>query len=435
MKHLYTFLFLCTSGMIWAQLPGNLFNITEDSPIVSVHVTDLNYDGVQELVVLREADDIIIYYQNNGEFFRDVFVDVDNPLFVGYDDLNIDGAKDLYYSARSFDGFEVIHGIGESPYELSNTSFGQEELSNVNHAASEFIMKNFPDNVLATHNEDGQLDFYHTFAGSFFYLATQHIATIDIGGPIGQIATAGGTENLVGVAITDLDNGRIRAYRLKINSFSPEIIDTTFIDDYLFPYGVAGVADGDSINYFITDKNTRTLIYSPLDNPIIIDDKLTDPGKIYIFDFDDDGEEEVYVEDGKQIVRYTDVYRNGAKEVVFTGNDAIKNFVMADIDGDGRNDFIIVEENSQKISLLTHELLSLKEIYKPVNIYPNPVQDYITISENISLLSAKAIGISGIEINLEIDQNTLNVSKLPIGQYILIIESKDSKYQANFVKH
>ncbi|MGB3464221.1 MAG: T9SS type A sorting domain-containing protein, partial [Cyclobacteriaceae bacterium] len=69
-------------------------------------------------------------------------------------------------------------------------------------------------------------------------------------------------------------------------------------------------------------------------------------------------------------------------------------------------------------------------------IYPNPAVNYLLIKNDITAIERLAISnLEGkIEIDLHVYQNEIDISGLPSGVYILLIETKTDSSQIRFIK-
>lgn len=73
---------------------------------------------------------------------------------------------------------------------------------------------------------------------------------------------------------------------------------------------------------------------------------------------------------------------------------------------------------------------------KAIKIYPNPVEDILTIESGQTIRSIQIISTTGnVFVNDLISNNTINVSDLPVGMYILKIETENgSSVERRFIK-
>ena len=101
-------------------------------------------------------------------------------------------------------------------------------------------------------------------------------------------------------------------------------------------------------------------------------------------------------------------------------------------------DTLVNPSVNQHIVLVEGSTLGLEdETLTDLIIHPNPVEDviYMTTTENLSGKVATVFDISGKRVlNNKLTENTLNVSTLQNGIYILRLESKGKSIERNFIK-
>lgn len=156
-----------------------------------------------------------------------------------------------------------------------------------------------------------------------------------------------------------------------------------------------------------------------------------------------------FVKDGKQdgYVQELLIYVNGISNKMNSSDTESKgrdietvvvsltgNIDLSKINFDLIGDQVQLKESSS--SLLTNEGM----MYKDLKIYPNPSQEIVTIdlpteldnNINITVLDAQGKEVQTQVINA--NNNTLNVSGLQAGVYLIQIEHEDSRIVKRFVK-
>ena len=67
-------------------------------------------------------------------------------------------------------------------------------------------------------------------------------------------------------------------------------------------------------------------------------------------------------------------------------------------------------------------------------VYPNPTLDELTIKTDERIVQVSAFSLSGIQSNLKTNGNTVDVSTLPQGVYLIEIITEKTKYYTKFIK-
>lgn len=156
-----------------------------------------------------------------------------------------------------------------------------------------------------------------------------------------------------------------------------------------------------------------------------------------------------FVKDGKQdgFVQELLVYVNGISNKMNTTEAETKdrdietvvvsltgNIDLSKLNFDLIGDQVQLKESSA--NLLTNE----SNFYKDLKVYPNPSQDLVTIDlprelendVNITVLDSQGKQVKTQSINA--NNNTLNISNLQTGVYLIQIEHEDSRIVKRFVK-
>lgn len=94
------------------------------------------------------------------------------------------------------------------------------------------------------------------------------------------------------------------------------------------------------------------------------------------------------------------------------------------------NDGCKVYAGSVTINLGIHPLSS-----QPIVVYPNPVQTKLFIQTQAELVRVRVIDVTGKEIAVNRDENSINVAHLSDGYYQLLIETTIGNYQTKFIKN
>ena len=71
---------------------------------------------------------------------------------------------------------------------------------------------------------------------------------------------------------------------------------------------------------------------------------------------------------------------------------------------------------------------------KNIDVYPNPVSDFLNVKSALKIERFSVFDISGKNINVKMNENRIDVRTLPAGAYIINIETKDGKTTKKFIK-
>lgn len=156
-----------------------------------------------------------------------------------------------------------------------------------------------------------------------------------------------------------------------------------------------------------------------------------------------------FVKDGKNdgYVEELLIYVNGISNKINDSDTEIKerdietvvvsltgNIDLSKINFDLIGDQVQLKESSA--NLLTNEGM----VYKDLKVYPNPSQDLVTIDLPTELendVSITVLDAQGKQVQTQVinaNNNTLNVSNLNAGVYLIQIEHEDSRIVKRFVK-
>lgn len=112
---------------------------------------------------------------------------------------------------------------------------------------------------------------------------------------------------------------------------------------------------------------------------------------------------------------------------------------IADLNGDGKKDILIqgfvddtnVYFNNTDLSTGLKEALTVN-----INVFPNPSTNYLNIGiENNKIEAVEIIDVNGRQLNNHsMNQNSIDVSNLPTGIYLLRIHAEKEVYVQKFVK-
>lgn len=73
-------------------------------------------------------------------------------------------------------------------------------------------------------------------------------------------------------------------------------------------------------------------------------------------------------------------------------------------------------------------------VKKNVEVFPSVTSDYLNIKSASKIDAVNIFDATGRRINIKLDENRVNVMNLPIGNYIISVETKDGKVTRKFIK-
>lgn len=82
--------------------------------------------------------------------------------------------------------------------------------------------------------------------------------------------------------------------------------------------------------------------------------------------------------------------------------------------------------------LATNE--TAKDIKLAISVYPNPSSDFVSVKSDSKINKINVFDITGKSLSVQANDNTLDVRQLPVGTYIISIETNDGVYSNKFIK-
>lgn len=79
-------------------------------------------------------------------------------------------------------------------------------------------------------------------------------------------------------------------------------------------------------------------------------------------------------------------------------------------------------------------LTEIEQSQNDLQLYPNPVGDFLNIKTASSIIKVEIYDTSGKKVNVRLEGNRINVSHLVSGNYLITIETKESKSTKKFIK-
>lgn len=345
-------------------------------------ICDLNGDGKPDLVVANSRSNSISVFINigtSGTISYGARVDITthyNPSSVAFGDLNGDGKLDLAVAnqvgsvsvllntgtsgAISF-AIKYIN-VGVAPYSVAIGDLdgdGKADLAVVNSSS----------NTVSVLRNNG------TSGGAIIFDATVNINT----GIYPQAVVIGDFDGdrKADLAVTNHNNNKVSVFR---NIGSPGTINYAVKEDFdtgSSPTSIAlGDLDGDgkidlavvnftskSISVFRNISTLSTINFeAKFDYPI-----GNYPNSVAIGDLDGDGKPDLAVtnESDNKSDNKVSVFRNTGtsgtisytSKVDYTTGIAPSSVAIGDLDGDGKSDIVVTNNNSSTVSILQHELL------------------------------------------------------------------------------
>ncbi len=393
----------CSTQFFTPTFTPNTFNITSSDLEAKVDfntginpyavaIADLNGDGKPDLVVANYASNSISVFQNTsiiGSITPSSFaakVDFNtalNPSAIAIADIDGDGKPDLVVTNYNSNTVSVFRNLSNSG-NINSSSFD---------IKVDFTTGTNPSSIAITDlNGDGKPDLvvanYNDNTISVLQ-NTSSIGSIDNGSFAGKIDLNSGLLPY-SVAIADIDgdgkpdlivaNGRSNTIAVFRNAgISGSITSSSFNAKVDFatsqlPYSVAiGDVDGDgkldlavaneSNNTVSVFRNTSSIGNISSNSFAAKVDLMSDylPFSVAIADIDGDGKPDIVVanEDSANVTVFRNQSISGditptsfAKKVAFKSGNGPYSVAIADIDGDGKPDLVVVNYSSNTVSVL-----------------------------------------------------------------------------------
>ena len=74
------------------------------------------------------------------------------------------------------------------------------------------------------------------------------------------------------------------------------------------------------------------------------------------------------------------------------------------------------------------------EVNKDISLHPNPTSDILNIKTDSKINAVSVVDMTGRKVNVKLQGNQVDVRELPVGNYLINIETKDGVSTEKFIK-
>ncbi|MBA5246254.1 T9SS type A sorting domain-containing protein [Marnyiella aurantia] len=118
-----------------------------------------------------------------------------------------------------------------------------------------------------------------------------------------------------------------------------------------------------------------------------------------------------------------------AEDIYFYNNSAPTNTVSNVIGVDN-----IMAQFGTAGSLSTDDVVNTVDVKGSLAIYPNPTSDILNIKTESKINAVSVVDMTGRKINVKVESDKVDVSALPVGTYLINVETKDGISTEKFIK-
>lgn len=94
----------------------------------------------------------------------------------------------------------------------------------------------------------------------------------------------------------------------------------------------------------------------------------------------------------------------------------------------------ILVQFSDNTTFATDDVANIIEKNDKVALYPNPTSDILNIKTDSKINAVSVVDMTGRKINVKLEGDKVNVSALPVGTYLINVETKDGISTEKFIK-
>ncbi|RQO78027.1 hypothetical protein DBR40_08720 [Pedobacter sp. KBW01] len=367
---------------------SNKHDINFDSAVSSIAIKDFDGDGTPDFLVAKSDSLYILLHGRDKVLSKSSFTQKIN-LVIGkqvinmvVDDIDGDGSPDILFGT----GLSIVFLRNTST--LGNVSFSTTAFESLNSSYSGMFLRDI--------DMDGRPDLISGTGGAY-YLNTSNASKVSFG-TAGYFQNTSSSSN-ISFTLTDIDGDNMPdpIYGSSYNGFTifnnravpgslnPQLFPTTYIthSSYYSSTLLSADFDGDNkadvlendygynaSNLFLVSRNIATkgtITTASLQAPQAFSNK----GLIYrngLADVDGDGKIDLMGGVNSTISYSRNLSGVGtiqfeAPVLLLSGaNDNFNNYQVSDIDGDGRNDIIVLDPVNSKIAIYNNGIIPAPQI-------------------------------------------------------------------------
>lgn len=385
---------------IYINLGGHTYNrLVLDSAnngrFMASHVSDLDGDGLMDIVGCREGAGRIYWYRNLGDssFSAPIFIDnglVSRDVYTG--DLDNDGDQDIVANGWQSGGSDGVY-----VYLNEGTGEFEDGFQVINNAS--VVRAVLPYDI----DEDGDLDIFATDAIGDRVLYVENLGNANFGT---QITAASQVNGAMSLSISDYNKDGNINIAVAENQTASSVLGF-----YMKPDG--------------TFSDTERITFGILNGQVT---------SVFFYDFDNDGYEEMFFSDfNTDKIGYLKNNEGEllSDEIILSDNsENAMNVFVEDLDNDGDGDVLYSLGDGREIGyfinhLITSSVQTLGEI--TIKIFPNPSNQSITIetTEDLKIHEVSMYSMIGHKV-LEHKQmvgNVVDLGDLPSGAYVIHVNT------------
>ena len=442
---LYTLPFISIQAFSQFDPPVIIDDTPASGGIKRIVSADLNNDGHNEIIVVQAFNiDNVAYYTNNGDgtFTGKVTIDadLDDPVYVATGDFNDDNWTDLAVITQTSAQIYIY---------LNNTEggFTRQMIDDDFFFGNSIVVSDFDENGSDDIVAIGQhsIDFFRNDGNAGF--TKEHILTTstspnvlecmsvkvaDMNGDGHDDLVSG--ETLGGVIYFNDGNGTFTPQLFTDNLFITTFIQVGDVNNDTFK-DVILRHSSNNINLYLNDGEGNMTFSATLFTIQQLESML-------FTDVDGDGFDDIYTAHANKV---RVIMNNGdatfAPDTILYENNAqfISQVALANIDGEPDLEYIwSAAGGTLAYQKKTPPPLSVsKNAKQEIAVYPNPAQDYVTITlpdmatAHINLYTTMGQKMMGSTVT---GTQTLDVSGLQTGIYILEVKNNTNTYNVKVIK-
>lgn len=409
---------------------------------------DIDSDGDLDILIASQGNSEVAWYENTdglGTFSaKKIIGNVNNTYSAVAGDLDGDGDLDVVASSNGLDRivwFENTDGQGTfgvaQTVTLLTDGATEVAISDINgDGFLDIISASYLDDKIAYYQNDGTGVF-----GPQNVVATPngaisvYAADMDGDGDMDILSAAslfnriGWSENTGGgsfaaiVYISTTANGA--------SSVSATDMDGDGDLDVLF-----SAASGNKVAWHENTDGNGT--FGP---EKIINSTVNNAFRVSAADLDNDGDMDVisasFNDDQIAWYKNTDGQGTFGPAIIISNVAQGASFVSTgDLDGDGGIDVLSASYNDNSVNWYQNDIALGLSNYKDINIsiFPNPVTTTVTINTQNKIENINMIDLSGQTLAVNLSNNSINVSHLSAGVYILQVQTEKGIYKFKLIK-